>query len=524
VNAHDRQLDVRQWPPTPGRVGWLLPYATVAAVVVADAIVGHEVNLTPFLVLAPVLASRLLGRTHVALAGVAALSAGILLGFLDSVNVAGAFTPQQVLGLVLIVLGTLIALITQGAYEREQSTLARARNTISLASSLVAGVEPQEAYALLARSARTLYAAQLAAVYRFDGERMTLWRDDRDPALAPLPGRFGPVTFPDAFGEQPTRVRAGDRGAPEAAVLHARDLRTLLWLPLRSDGVTVGTLALAWRSQPRLSAADLEASSRFAELGARAIVGSERVRSQADVLRRVLALLLSVPPPRLHGWEIRVRYESASQLAQIGGDFYDVAEVGDDALAFVVADSRGKGLEASSLAAVLKGGFRSLAGDRAGPRHILERLDELVRREGGDEDFVTALVGTVGADGHVVLASAGHPLPFGVPIEPVEVGPPLGLGFGAGAGEVHVRLRPGDRLVCFTDGLIEARNPAGEFIEPAKLRQALAEERLEAVLDRLVGAVTEHVQGRLRDDLALLGLEYAPGSSTEAAGSAQRLA
>jgi sigma-B regulation protein RsbU (phosphoserine phosphatase) len=122
----------------------------------------------------------------------------------------------------------------------------------------------------------------------------------------------------------------------------------------------------------------------------------------------------------------------------------------------------------------------------------------------------------------VVLATAGHPLPFGVALDPVEVGPPLGLG--DGTGELRFRLAPGERLVCFTDGLIEARNPAGEFIEPAKLRQALAEERLEAVLDRLVGAVTEHVQGRLRDDLALLGLEYAPGSSTEAAESAQRLA
>ena len=60
---------------------------------------------------------------------------------------------------------------------------------------------------------------------------------------------------------------------------------------------------------------------------------------------------------------IEVRYQSASGLAQIGGDFYDVVELDERGLAFILADARGKGLEASSLAAVLKGAFRSLAGE-----------------------------------------------------------------------------------------------------------------------------------------------------------------
>jgi len=518
VHPPDQPVDDQQ-PPAgqdgSGGRGWLLPYAAVVAVVLADVMLGREFNLAAFLVLAPVLASRLLGRTHVALSGVAALSAGIVLGFLNTVNGQTPFPPEQVLRLGLILLGTLFALISQEAYQREQSALTRARNTISLASSLVAGVEPEEAYALLARSARTLYAADVAAVYRFDGERMTLWRDDRVPEVAPMPGRFGPATFPAAFGGQPSRIRQRDRQAPEASMLDARELDTLLWLPLGVGGATVGTLALAWRADPRLSAGDLEASSRFAELGARAILGSERVRTQAEVLRRVLALLLSVPPPVINDWEIRVRYESASQLAQIGGDFYDVVEVGDDRLAFIVADTRGKGLEASSLAAVLKGAFRSLAGEGAGPSRTLALLDRLVRREGGEEDFVTALVGTVDAGGGVVLATAGHPLPFGVALDLVEVGPPLGLGHGTG--ELRFRLAPGERLVCFTDGLIEARDPSGEFVDPAKLEQALAEEQLDAVLDRLVDVVNEHVQGRLGDDLALLGLEYAPRAASPAA-------
>ena len=508
-------------PPGPmaliRRRGWLLPYVTVPVVMTADVLLGRAVNLAAFLVLAPVLASRLLGRTHVALSGLAALSGGMVLGFWNSVNDSSPWTLQHMLRLFLIALGTLIALITQGAYRREQSALTRSGNTISLAGSLLAGVEPEEAYELLAHSARTLYDADVAAVYRYADGRMTLWRDDRDAGVAPMPGRFGPATFPAAFGSHPRRIRVRDRDTPESTMLAARDLSVVLWLPLSDESGPVGTLALAWRRDPRLSGADLEASARFAELGARAIVGSERARGQAEVLQHVLALLLSEPPAWTRGYAIGVRYESASQLAQIGGDFYDVVEVGQDGLAFIIADARGKGLEASSLAAVLKGAFRSLAGEGAGPGRILTRLDRLVRREGEDEDFVTALVGRVHADGRLTLASAGHPIPFGAAPALPRVGAPLGLGDSPPEG--RGRLMPGDRLICFTDGLVEARDPDGEFIDQTTLKTTLTEERLEVVLDRLVELVTEHVQGRLGDDLALLGLEYDPDGPSPAGGA-----
>jgi len=489
------------WLP---HAGWLLPYATIVIVVVLDVRLSQPVTLVPFLVLAPVLASRLLGRAHVAASGLAALLAGFLLGVLHDV----ATESQQLVRLVLVALGTLFGLVTQGAWARERSALQRAGSTISLASSLLAGVEPEEAYALLARSARALFEADVAAVYRQDGERMTLWRDDRSLAVPPMPGRLGPAAFPAAHGTQPAFVRARDRDAPESTMLDARGLACMLWLPLPGEQGTVGALALAWRRVPRLTAQDLEASARFARLGARAIIGSERARTQAEVLQRMVDLVLTEPPAWARGYRIRVRYESASTLARIGGDFYDVVEVGDDALAFIVADARGKGLEASSAAAVLKGAFRSLAGEGTSAERILARLDQLVAREGGVEDFITALVGRVEVDGRVTIASAGHPLPLGVAPQVPRIGAPLGLGDGAPEG--HGRLRPGDRLVCFTDGLVEARDAAGRFIDQRLLEGLLAERELDGVLDELVAAVKRHAHGELGDDLALLGLEYDP--------------
>jgi serine phosphatase RsbU (regulator of sigma subunit) len=499
----------------PGSVGgrmagpdlrWLLPYLVIAMVTVVE-LSTTRLLAGALLALAPLLASRLSSRRgQVVAAGATALVVGFALGGYTG-KAVGA---QLAVRLLLIALATLFALINWGASRREQSALERAADTIQMATGLAAGVEPEEAYDLLARSAKTLYAAHAVAVYRrHDGELVAV-AQARDPGVARLPAHLARASFPGAFGTQPRRASVRAVATPEASLLEVRGLGSLLWLPLLDRaGDLLGTIALAWRQRdPRLSAQALEASQRFANLGARAISGSERVRAQAEVLAQVQALLLTTPPPWAGGYRIGVRYQSASGLAQIGGDFYDVVEVDDLGLAFIVADARGKGLEASSLAAVLKGAFRTLAGEAAGPARILHRLDRLVAREGGDEDFVTALVGRMYPNGRVVLASAGAPAPLGGGPRLVQVAAPLGLG--TEAGESYGLLRQGQRLICYTDGLVEARNAAGEFIDRARFEEAVAAGSLTEALDRLVELVVRHAEGRHEDDLALLGLEYDP--------------
>jgi hypothetical protein len=484
------------------------PYLLIAAVVVSDWLIPRDLSIGAFLVLAPLLAGRLFtGRDQVLASGLTALGAGLVAGlYLHKV-------PDEQLGtrLVLVALGTMLALLNQGAYRRERSAFGRAAETVTIAASLAAGLEPEQAYELLARSARKLYEAAAVAVYRRQGERMVAVAQHREETIPPLPARLDRARFPAAFSTGPARVGGRASSALEAPMLEARGLASLLWLPLiDAAGHQTGTILLAWRQRdPRLSANDLEASTRFASLGARAISGSERAQAQAEVLHQIQALLLSTPPAWAAGYQVAVRYQSASTLAEIGGDFYDVVELDREGLAFIMADARGKGLEASSLAAVLKGAFRTLAGEAAGPATILTRLDRLVAREGGDEDFVTALAGRVFPNGHVVLAAAGHPHPLGLagPLVP-RVAAPLGLG--TQPVEAFGLLRPGQRLICYTDGLVEARNRSGEFIDRARLVEAIASGTLDEVLDRLVAMVDEHSDGRYADDLALLGLEYAP--------------
>jgi Stage II sporulation protein E (SpoIIE) len=493
--------------------GWtwraLAPYLLVAVVAVSEWLTPPQVFTGAFLALAPLLAGWLsTGRDQVLAAGLTALGVGLVAGlWLDKVS-----EEQLGVQLVLISLGMLLALLNQGAYRRERSAFGRAADTITIAASLAAGVETEQAYELLARSARKLYEAAAVVVYRRQGERLAAVAQDREELVLPLPARLDRARFPRAFSTRPER--AGGRGSPEAPVLEARGLASLLWLPLiDAAGSQTGAILLAWRRDPRLSANDLEASMRFASLGARAISGSERVQAQAEVLKRIQALLLSTPPAWAAGYRVAVRYQSASALAEIGGDFYDVVEIDANGLGFVIADARGKGLEASSLAALLKGAFRSLSGEGATPAAILARLDRLVAREGADEDFVTALAGRAYPNGRVVMATAGHPHPLGVagPLVPRPAAP---LGLGTEAIDAFGLLRPGQRLICYTDGLVEARNRDGEFIDRARLDAALGRGSLDEVLDRLVALVDEHSDGRYADDLALLGLEYAPTIGT----------
>ena len=507
-----------RWPVA--RSGWLLPYLVVAAVAGFELAVP-TLTVGFFLVLAPLLASRLSSRrSQVVAAGLTAGLAGAALGLATGKSVGLQLTFR----LVLIGLGTLFALVNLGASRREQSALERASDTIRMAGSLVAGLAPEAAHDLLASSARALFAADAAVVYRRQGEELVAAAEAREEMVPPLPGRLAAAGFPAAFAGRLERAGLRDPAAPEAPMLHARGLGSLLWLPLRDpDGGLLGTIMLAWQGRgPRLTAQELEASERFAALGAQAISGSERVQAQAEALAQVQALLLSTPPRKLARFLLEVRYQSAGGLNQIGGDFYDVVEADGRGLAFILADARGKGLEASSLAAVLKGAFRSLAGEGAGPAHVLARLDRLVAREGGEEDFVTALAGRVEDSGRVVLASAGHPPPLGDGPELRQVAAPLGLG--AQPTEVTGRLLPGQRLVCYTDGLIEARDEAGRFLDRATYEEAAASGSLPEALDRLVELVERHAAGRHADDLALLGLEYAPDADGRAALPPRRLA
>ncbi|HEY6710071.1 MAG TPA: hypothetical protein VJB61_21075, partial [Actinomycetota bacterium] len=211
--------------------GWLLPYLLIAVVTMVE-LSADNLIVGGFLVLAPLLASRLSSRrSQVIAVGVVTLASAAALGVYTGKLTGG----QLAIRLVLITLATLFALVNWGASQREQSALERAADTIRMAGSLAAGQEPEQAYDLLARSARTLFAANVAAVYRRQGEQMITVGQARDPEVPAMPLRLPRRSFPAAFMTVARRVSVRASTEPEAPMLEARGLSNLLWLPLLDE-------------------------------------------------------------------------------------------------------------------------------------------------------------------------------------------------------------------------------------------------------------------------------------------------
>lgn len=261
------------------------------------------------------------------------------------------------------------------------------------------------------------------------------------------------------------------------------------------------------------------ALAAFAVLGAAVRVRrEERVRRVAEVAAVAQAAILHPVPTQAGGLGLASRYVSATTDALVGGDLFDVVVLGGGAR-LIVGDARGKGLSALHTSAAVLSAFRHLAPQAALGLDDLARGIERALLPGlGDEDFVTAVLCELHPCGRVDLVRCGHPPPLllapGRP--PAEVGvlscPPLGLGVDP---QVETgALLPGERLLLYTDGLVEARDRTGAFFDLASAADGLVARgptsaaALDGDLERLLDRVRAHVGGTLTDDVAVLLVEW----------------
>jgi serine phosphatase RsbU (regulator of sigma subunit) len=149
---------------------------------------------------------------------------------------------------------------------------------------------------------------------------------------------------------------------------------------------------------------------------------------------------------------------------------------------------------------------------------IARVVDRSVARAAGDEDFVTALFAEFDPRGWLELVSCGHPTPLRLTADgdlqaltPATYATPLGL---------HPDIRPstftvgaGDRLVFYTDGLIEARDRSGQYFRLGDCAEALRQPDLEAAADGLLQRLRAHAGRKLDDDVAVLLFEATPAAA-----------
>jgi serine phosphatase RsbU (regulator of sigma subunit) len=323
----------------------------------------------------------------------------------------------------------------------------------------------------------------------------------------------------ELFTEMPDEVLAAAAVDDEhLRLLRQVGMRSALAVPLPGRRGVIGVLSVIYAESGRqYLPADVPFVEDVARRAALAVEAARVLRDQSDRLATVTRVaeaaqqaILAPPPPRVGPVALAARYTSAAAEALVGGDLYETV-ARDGAVRMLIGDVRGKGLAAVRTATIVLGEFRAAAADLDDLSDVARQIDRRVRPYLGDEDFVTALLAEVRTDGTFTVASCGHPpaMRAGADgITPVHTLPTLPLGLGADPTPVTGRLRTGDRLLLYTDGVLEARDPQRHFVDLMELVQPLTTGRLDEVLDLVLERLHGQVGPHLDDDLALLVAEY----------------
>ncbi len=182
----------------------------------------------------------------------------------------------------------------------------------------------------------------------------------------------------------------------------------------------------------------------------------ERATSELEAARSVQELLIPLEKPTTPGFEVDSIYNPANE---VGGDFFHVEMLGADGMLVVIGDVAGKGLKAAMNVSMLMGALRKTS--ERSPARILESLNRVLV---GTEGYTTCQAAWFGASGELVLANAGHLPPY-LNSQEIAVAGGLPLGFlpEVKYEEIRLYLHPGDRVLLFSDGVVEARQPSGEL-------------------------------------------------------------
>lgn len=201
---------------------------------------------------------------------------------------------------------------------------------------------------------------------------------------------------------------------------------------------------------------------------------------------------------------------------EVGGDYFDVFPVGDDRVAFLIADVSGKGLGAALLTTMLQGALSGIAMG-ADPVHVFSHVNRLLCRHAEVGRYATVFIGLLDRNGVFEYIKAGHPSPLlmrrGRVSELFTDGSfPVGLIAEADYTTARLQLEPDDTLVLFSDGITEAEDPDRNLFEVTGLENAIAGCHAMA-LDQLQLSVLSAVQNFTRgasqsDDITLLLVRY----------------
>lgn len=225
-------------------------------------------------------------------------------------------------------------------------------------------------------------------------------------------------------------------------------------------------------------------------------------------------------------------YSSATNSALVGGDFYTLIRLPDDRAVMVLGDVSGKGIEAASMASLVKTALTAYAWEGASPAHMARSLNSMLMGFSRVETFVTSFIAKIDLKGgRASYCSAGHPPSMlirpssGVLGESERSSAEVELlsrqsgVIGAFDGMVYesgsFSFSPGDMLFMYTDGAIEARDASGGFYGEQRLRDLLlahADDGVAGLCQTVLADLDRFAGSALDDDIALVALQFLRGS------------
>jgi len=262
-------------------------------------------------------------------------------------------------------------------------------------------------------------------------------------------------------------------------------------LPLVSQGELVGLLALG----RRLNGEEYERSDRalLNTLGTQVApalrVGQlvqeqqvevrerERIEQELRTAQEIQRTFLPKDVPTFPGWQIVPYYQPARE---VGGDFYDFLLFEDGRLGIVIGDVTDKGIPAALVMTATRTMLRTAAQQKASPGEVFARVNDLLYADIPSGMFVTCFYALLEPpSGRLRYANAGQDLPYRRHCDGVSelwaTGMPLGMMPGSRYAEHEVTIAPGEDLLFYSDGLVEAHNSRREMFDTPRLKALLAE-------------------------------------------------
>ncbi len=369
-----------------------------------------------------------------------------------------------------------------------------------LSQALTGSIELDELAALVCRRARDLCGADRAILYYLHtpDEVEVLAALGWDPQLVHhrLPARqvfsssseISPVSY--------NRLPPGVAPPPPSELNQEPRPHAGLYVPLLAQDQLVGLMIVHTHQKPFFTPGEVAMIQAFARQAALAIqraglveqllgkisqleaaqlelAKKERMERELELARQVQQSMLPRTFPQVSGFQFAARNEPARR---VGGDFYDVISLDDDYFGLAIADVSDKSMPAALYMALARSLLMAEARRARSPRIVLESVNQLLLALDLEKMFVTVFYGIVQkSTRRLVYARAGHDRPLLVRAGRVQELDGLGIALGVLEGELFnlseeaVELQPRDRLVLYTDGLVDVIAPSGELYDRPRL-------------------------------------------------------